>query len=126
MQIERLLEQVACHDGMERRDLLAPITDVAIAYLDSTPVEVPNTRKGGSEYALPRRLGRVCTNTTVQQLSIQARTVASFARQARLCGAEDPQVDVHASILASQLRTRVYLCDMTGSIPGYPLVNVVM
>jgi len=44
-QIERLLEQVARHHDMERRDLPAPITDVAIAYLDSTPVEVPNTRK---------------------------------------------------------------------------------
>jgi hypothetical protein len=30
---------------MERRDLPAPIADAAIAYLNSTPVEVPNTRK---------------------------------------------------------------------------------
>jgi len=45
MQIERLLEQVARHHNIERRDLPAPITDVAIAYLDSTPVEVSNTRK---------------------------------------------------------------------------------
>jgi hypothetical protein len=39
MQIERLLEQVARHHNIERRDLPASITDVAIAYLDSTPVE---------------------------------------------------------------------------------------
>lgn len=30
---------------MERQDLPAPIADVAIAHLDSTPVEVPNTQK---------------------------------------------------------------------------------
>ncbi len=44
-QIERLLEQVARHNDMERQDLPAPIADVAVAYLDATPVEVQNTRK---------------------------------------------------------------------------------
>jgi hypothetical protein len=44
-QIERLLEQVARHHDMERRDLPAPIADAAIAYLNSTPIEVSNTRK---------------------------------------------------------------------------------
>jgi integrase len=44
-QIERLLEQVARYNAMERHDLPAAIADVAAAYLNSTPVEVPNTRK---------------------------------------------------------------------------------
>jgi hypothetical protein len=44
-QIECLLKQVARHHGIERRDLPVPIADAAIAYLDSTPVEVPNARK---------------------------------------------------------------------------------
>jgi hypothetical protein len=47
---------------MERRDLPSPMADVAVAYPDPTPVEVPNTRKRRTA------TGRLCPDLRLMEL----------------------------------------------------------